>query len=62
MSLKGQWVADVRSLSSSLFGKFKIGTELLIYNGLLTFLGLYLISKPQTVPAEVKEILAHGHS
>lgn len=38
-------IAGVRALSGSIFGKFKIGYELLIYNGLFTFIGLWLISK-----------------
>jgi Na+/proline symporter len=42
------------------FGAFKIGTELLLYNGVFTFIGLFLISKPQPVPAQVKTILEHG--
>jgi len=29
-----------------IFGKFEIGLELIIINGLLVFLGLYLFSKP----------------
>ena len=33
--------------SQALFDKFKIGYELLIYNGLLTYLGLLLISKKE---------------
>jgi Na+/proline symporter len=61
LSLDGAWVENVRSLSATLFGKFKIGTELLIYNGILTFLGLYLISKPQPVSPEVEAILQHEH-
>jgi Na+/proline symporter len=60
LSLDGQWVNGVKSLSASLFGKFKIGTELLIYNGILTFLGLYIISKPQPIPEDVKTILQYG--
>jgi len=48
LKLSGAWIEDIKSLSSSLFGKFKIGYELLIYNGLLTFLGLLLISKKST--------------
>ncbi len=36
---------DYYNLKTSLFGAFKIGYELLIYNGLLTFAGLWLISK-----------------
>ncbi len=34
----------VKSFSTSIFGSFKIGYELLIYNGLITFLGLLIIS------------------
>ena len=43
--LSGGWIDSIKNLSQSIFGKFKIGYELLIYNGLLTFLGLLLISK-----------------
>lgn len=35
-----------------LFGSFEIGLELLIINGLFTFIGLMLISKKQNSPAE----------
>lgn len=45
LNLTGSWVEEVKSLSHSLFGNFKIGYELLIYNGLLTYAGLYAISK-----------------
>jgi len=51
LKLSGAWIEDVKTLSSNLFGKFKIGYELLIYNGLLTFLGLLLISKKTTSSA-----------
>lgn len=44
-----------------LFGKFEIGLELILINGLLVFLGLLLISKPQPVSGEVKTILKHAH-
>jgi len=43
-----------------IFGKYEIGLELLIINGLLTFIGLYLISKPIPVPSEVKSIIHDG--
>jgi Na+/proline symporter len=59
LKLDPSWAADVNSLSANIFGTFKIGTELLIYNGILTFLGLLLISKPQKLPREVEAIL-HG--
>ena len=39
--LSGNLVNSIKDLSQSVFGKFKIGYELLIYNGLLTFLGFY---------------------
>lgn len=61
LKLSGPWVDGVHSLSASLFGSFKIGTELLIYNGLLTFIGLLIISKPQPVPRDVKTILQDGN-
>jgi len=49
--LTANWVDSVQNLSQSIFGKFKIGYELLIYNGLLTFLGLLFISKkPGSTP------------
>ena len=35
------------------FGGFQIGIELLLINGLLTFLGLLLISKPAQAPESV---------
>jgi hypothetical protein len=31
---------------NAILGDFKIGQELLIINGLITFIGLWLISKP----------------
>ena len=45
LNLSGQWVENVKAFSQSAFGSFKIGYELLIYNGILTFLGLWVISK-----------------
>jgi len=61
LKLDGAWVGNVKSLSTSLFGNFKIGTELLIYNGILTYIGLLLISKKEPVPADVKAIFADAH-
>jgi SSS family transporter len=42
---------SIKSLSNAVFGTFKIGYELLIYNGIITFIGLLFISdkKPVTV-------------
>ncbi len=48
LNLTGDWLTDMRSFSGSFFGSFKIGYELLIYNGILTFLGLLIISKKPT--------------
>lgn len=50
--LTGNWVNSVKNLSESIFGNFKIGYELLIYNGLFTFLGLLMISKKPSQYAE----------
>jgi Na+/proline symporter len=50
--LTGQWVHSVKNFSQSIFGQFKIGYELLIYNGLLTFLGLLMISRKSAEYAE----------
>jgi Na+/proline symporter len=52
--LEGDWIDSVKDLSQSVFGKFKIGYELLIYNGLLTFLGLLLISKKTPLQTELR--------
>jgi Na+/proline symporter len=57
----GEWINPVKETSASIFGSFKIGYELLIYNGILTFLGLLLISKPQPVSKDVKTILEDGN-
>ncbi len=40
----------------SIFGSFEIGLELLIINGLITFIGLLLVSKPQEISGDVEEI------
>jgi Na+/proline symporter len=45
LNLTGDWLTSMRGFSSSFFGSFKIGYELLIYNGILTYLGLLIISK-----------------
>ena len=40
--------ANLKDLSNNIFGGFKIGIEILILNGLITFAGLYLISQKGT--------------
>ncbi len=50
----------LESISQSVFNGYKIGNELILINGLLTFLGLYLISKPQEIPKEVETIFKDG--
>jgi hypothetical protein len=45
LKLSSGSVAPIRALSRAVFGQFKIGYELLIYNGMLTFIGLWIISK-----------------
>jgi SSS family transporter len=55
LKLEGAWAENVKTFSGNLFGKFRIGYELLIYNGLLTFIGLMLISKPKAASHVQKE-------
>jgi Na+/proline symporter len=50
--LTGNAIMSLSDFSKRLFGNFKIGYELLIYNGLLTFLGLYMISQKPVVTKE----------
>lgn len=45
LNLSGEWLNSMRGFSASFFGSFKIGYELLIYNGILTYLGMLIISK-----------------
>lgn len=45
----------IDKFQKEIFGTFEIGLELIIINGLLTFLGLLLISRP-TSAAEIKEM------
>ncbi len=40
----GTAIDNIKITSDQLFGNYKIGYELLLYNGMLTFLGLWLIS------------------
>lgn len=47
LKLDAGTIDSIHGISTSIFGKFKIGYELLIYNGLLTYLGLFLISKKE---------------
>jgi Na+/proline symporter len=42
------------NISKSIFNGYKIGNELILINGIFTFLGLYFISKPDTGNAELK--------
>ena len=51
--LSGSWVDSVKQFSGSVFGKFKIGIEILIYNGLLVFLGLLMISKKRSGDVQI---------
>ncbi|MBY0477112.1 MAG: sodium:solute symporter [Chitinophagaceae bacterium] len=48
LQLTGSGGTALKEFSQSVFGGFKIGIELLIINGLLTFTGLWLISKKDT--------------
>lgn len=46
----------IEKFQKELFGDYQIGLELLIINGFLTFIGLLLISKPSSMPAELKPV------
>jgi Na+/proline symporter len=48
LKLNPSAIDGIKELSRSVFGSFRIGYELLIYNGLLTFAGLWLISTPKS--------------
>ncbi len=52
LKLEGDWINSIQAMSASCFGDYKIGYELLILNGLLTFAGLWLISSGT---AEIKK-------
>lgn len=41
----------IDKFQNNIFGEFEIGLELLIINGLITFIGLFLISKPRVQTA-----------
>lgn len=51
----------IDKFQKNIFGTFEIGLELILINGLLVFIGLFLISKPQSTPQDVEEILTHGN-
>lgn len=50
----------LNDISKGIFNGYKIGNELILINGMITFLGLYLISRPVKVPEEVKEIIQNA--
>ncbi|MEI7964991.1 MAG: hypothetical protein WCH29_07450, partial [Chitinophagaceae bacterium] len=54
-NLSADTAQSLLSVSEKLFGGFKISIEILIFNGLLTFLGLFIISKKDTKRELVKE-------
>jgi Na+/proline symporter len=51
----------IDNYQKELFGRFEIGLELILINGLLVFLGLFLISKPPQISQEVEAILHDGN-
>jgi Na+/proline symporter len=56
LKLDPSFTEDIKAISRSIFGSFKIGYELLIYNGLLTFFGLWAISRPGSVNTSNEEM------
>jgi hypothetical protein len=51
LSLTGNFADSLINASKSVFNGFKIGIELLIINGILTFVGLWFISTPTKAKA-----------
>jgi len=49
LKFSDDFLHSIQPLSKALFGNFKMGIEILIYNGLLTYLGLLTISKKPTI-------------
>lgn len=45
MGMEGATAESLKSLSSAIFNGFKLGIEILILNGLITFAGIWAISK-----------------
>jgi len=43
----------LKAISDSLFNGYKIGNELILLNGMLTFFGLWLISKKDSSKADI---------
>ena len=43
-NLSDSTAENLKSFSQKIFGGFKLGIEILIFNGLITFLGLFIIS------------------
>ena len=52
----------LQNISNTIFNGYKIGNELILINGIFTFLGLSIISKQVPIAAEVKNILNDGAS
>jgi Na+/proline symporter len=49
LKLAPEMLEGIKNISTSVFGTFRIGYELLIYNGILTYLGLWIISKRPSI-------------
>ncbi len=48
----------LKQLSESVFGGYRIGTELILINGIFTFIGLFLISKKGEMKAEISNSIS----
>jgi hypothetical protein len=48
LTLSGPFADTLNTLSATIFGGYKIGIELLVINGLITFLLLFLFSNKRT--------------
>ncbi len=45
LRLSGGWIDSIQASATSLFGNYHFGIELLLINAILTYIGLFLISK-----------------
>ena len=45
LRLSGAWIDSLQAAATALFGTYHFGIELLLINALLTFAGLFMISK-----------------
>jgi len=55
MNWSESFKAQISNLNSILFGNYKIGVELILMNGLITFIGLWLVSRKNKIQVKSKD-------